>query len=696
MSEILYALIASIVSLIAAGLLFLRVQRIKVANQEVQNIGNLIHEGAMAFLKREYTVLSLFVIAVFIILIVFIDLDLLGIIGTSQGNINMSISYLLGAIGSALAGYFGMAAAVRGNSRTTEASEKSLNNGLKVAFSTGAVPGFAVVGIGLLGVSVLYMIFESPTVIAGFGFGASSVGLFARVAGGVYTKAADVGADLVGKVEAGLPEDDPRNPATIADNVGDMVGDTAGMSADLFESYAGSLIATIALAVAAGTTVLGLTAKESLTSDLVILPLIVSSIGILASIIGFFLVRTKEGASMNNLLWSFRTGIFGATILGLIGTGAYIVAKDMDFNLLWVILFGNLLGIIVGTATEYFTSYEYKPVKWMASQSETGAASVIIAGIAVGLYSTVIPAITIAAGILISFTLAGGTVEAPIMGLYGIALASVGMLSTLAITLSTDSFGPVSDNAGGIAEQAGLDPEVRERTDALDSLGNTTAATGKGISVTSAVLTSLALLATYATVAEITSLNLLNPKILVGAIIGGLLPFIFAGLTMAAVGRAAGAMIEEVRRQFREIKGLREGKKGVKPDVAKAVEISTNGALKEMIIPGTLAILAPIIVGIIPFLGPEALGSMLAGSIISGFLLAIFLNNFGGAADNAKKYIELGNHGGKGSAAHEAGVIGDTVGDPTKDTSGPALNILLKLMAMVSIVFGPLFLSVGG
>ena len=665
----------------------MRVQRINVVNEDVKNIGDLIKEGAMALLKREYTVLSMFVIAVFVILVVFIDLDIFGIIGTSQGNINMSISYLIGAAGSALAGYFGMAAAVRGNSRTTEASQKSLNNGLRVAFSTGAVPGFAVVGIGLLGVSVLYLVFESATVIAGFGFGASSVGLFARVAGGVYTKAADVGADLVGKVEAGLPEDDPRNPATIADNVGDMVGDTAGMSADLFESYAGSLIATIALAVAA---------TKSISSDLVILPIIVSSIGVIASIIGTFLVRTKEGASMNNLLWSFRIGIFGATILGLIGAGVYISAKGMDFNLLWVILFGNLLGIIVGTATEYFTSYEYKPVKWMASQSETGAASVIIAGIAVGLYSTVIPAITIAAGILISFTLAGGTVDDPIMGLYGIALASVGMLSTLAITLSTDSFGPVSDNAGGIAEQAGLDPEVRERTDALDSLGNTTAATGKGISVTSAVLTSLALLATYATVAGIDSLNLLNPKILVGAIIGGLLPFIFAGLTMAAVGRAAGAMIEEVRRQFREIKGLKEGKKGVKPDVAKAVEISTNGALKEMIVPGTLAILAPIAVGIIPFLGPEALGSMLAGSIISGFLLAIFLNNFGGAADNAKKYIEFGNHGGKGSDAHEACVIGDTVGDPTKDTSGPALNILLKLMAMVSIVFGPLFLGIGG
>ena len=687
MSEILYGVIAAVVSLLTAGILFLRVQRINVVNEDVKNIGDLIKEGAMAFLKREYTVLSMFVIAVFVILVVFIDLDIFGIIGTSQGNINMSISYLIGAAGSALAGYFGMAAAVRGNSRTTEASQKSLNNGLRVAFSTGAVPGFAVVGIGLLGVSVLYLVFESATVIAGFGFGASSVGLFARVAGGVYTKAADVGADLVGKVEAGLPEDDPRNPATIADNVGDMVGDTAGMSADLFESYAGSLIATIALAVAA---------TKSISSDLVILPIIVSSIGVIASIIGTFLVRTKEGASMNNLLWSFRIGIFGATILGLIGAGVYISAKGMDFNLLWVILFGNLLGIIVGTATEYFTSYEYKPVKWMASQSETGAASVIIAGIAVGLYSTVIPAITIAAGILISFTLAGCTVDDPIMGLYGIALASVGMLSTLAITLSTDSFGPVSDNAGGIAEQAGLDPQVRERTDALDSLGNTTAATGKGISVTSAVLTSLALLATYATVAGIDSLNLLNPKILVGAIIGGLLPFIFAGLTMAAVGRAAGAMIEEVRRQFREIKGLKEGKKGVKPDVAKAVEISTNGALKEMIVPGTLAILAPIAVGIIPFLGPEALGSMLAGSIISGFLLAIFLNNFGGAADNAKKYIELGNHGGKGSDAHEAGVIGDTVGDPTKDTSGPALNILLKLMAMVSIVFGPLFLGIGG
>jgi K(+)-stimulated pyrophosphate-energized sodium pump len=544
--------------------------------------------------------------------------------------------------------------------------------------------GFTVVGIGLIGVSVLYYLFESSTAIAGFAFGASSIALFARVGGGIFTKAADVGADLVGKVEAGLPEDDPRNPAVIADNVGDNVGDVAGMGADLFESYAGSIIATIAL---------GFAATQSITSDLVILPLIIASIGIVASILGTFLIRTKDGASMSDLLWTLRYGIFGAAILTLIGSGAYIYINEIDFNLFWVIVVGIVVGIVIGTATEYFTSYEYAPVKWIASQSETGHPSTIIAGIAVGLYSTIIPTIAIIAGIMLSFVLAGGQ-DTPILGLYGIGLAAVGMLSTLGITLATDAYGPVADNAGGIAEQAGLDPKVRERTDALDALGNTTAATGKGFAIGSAVLTALALMATYGTVAGITSLNLMDPKVLVGTIIGGLLPFVFAGLTMQAVGTAAAAMIEEVRRQFKEIPGLKEGKEGVKPDAARAVEISTTGSLKAMIIPGLLAVIAPIVVGLVPFLGPEALGGLLAGSIVSGFLLAIFMANSGGAWDNAKKYIELGNHGGKGSDAHAAAVTGDTVGDPFKDTSGPAINILMKLMAIVSIIFGPLFLSI--
>ena len=685
MSQVLFAVLAGVVALITAGLLFLRVQRNKVENDVVNGIGDLIKEGAMAFLKKEYTILSVFVLVVFAILIIFIDLDVFGFIGESHGNINMSISYLVGAIGSALAGFIGMSTAVRGNTRTANAAQSSLNKALSIAFSTGAVMGFTVVGIGLIGVGVLYYLFESPTVIAGFGFGASSIALFARVGGGIFTKAADVGADLVGKVEAGLPEDDPRNPAVIADNVGDNVGDVAGMGADLFESYAGSIIATIAL---------GFAATQSITSDLVVLPLIIASIGIVASILGTFLIRTKDGASMSDLLWTLRYGIFGAGILTLIGSGLYIYMNDIDFNLFWVIVVGIVVGIVIGTATEYFTSYEYAPVKWIASQSETGHPSTIIAGIAVGLYSTIIPTIAIVVGIILSFVLAGGTEANPIIGLYGIGLAAVGMLSTLGITLSTDAYGPVADNAGGIAEQAGLDPEVRERTDALDALGNTTAATGKGFAIGSAVLTALALMSTYGANMQISSFNLMDPKVLVGTIIGGLLPFVFAGLTMQAVGTAASAMIDEVRRQFKEIPGLKEGKEGVKPDAARAVEISTTGSLKAMIVPGLLAVIAPIVVGLVPFLGPEALGGLLAGSIVSGFLLAIFMANSGGAWDNAKKYIELGNHGGKGSDAHAAAVTGDTVGDPFKDTSGPAINILMKLMAIVSIIFGPLFLSI--
>ena len=685
MTELYLSIGAGVLALVVAAILFRMVTSRAAGGQAVQEIGALIQEGAMAFLRREYTILAGFVVIIFIILALFIDFNVTSNSTIerliSEGNLDVTgpwtaIAYLAGAVGSALAGYIGMNIAVRGNTRTATAAETGLNPALRVAFNSGAVMGLTVVGIGIIGVTALWLIFGNPNVIAGFGFGASSIALFARVGGGIYTKAADVGADLVGKVEAGLPEDDPRNPAVIADNVGDNVGDVAGMGADLFESYAGSMIATIALAWAAATTV------PDVDTPKIVLPMMLAGIGILASIIGTFIVRTKDDATMGNLLWSLRFGIFGAGALALIGTGIYIsMNESLSFNLFWVILTGLVVGQIIGTATEYFTSYEFSPVKWIAQQSQTGHPSTIIAGIAIGLYSTVIPTIAIAAGTWIAYELAG---------LYGIGLAAVGMLSTLGITLATDAYGPVADNAGGIAEQAGLDPQVRERTDSLDALGNTTAATGKGFAIGSAVLTAMALMAAYGQVIEIDSFDLLEPTVLIGALIGALLPFLFAGLTMQAVGIAAGRMIDEVRRQFREIPGLREGAPGVRPDAARAVDISTRGSLKAMILPGLIAIAAPIIVGF--FIGAHALGGMLAGSIIAGFLLAIFMANAGGAWDNAKKYIELGNFGGKGSDPHAAAVTGDTVGDPFKDTSGPAINILLKLMAVVSLIFGPLFI----
>ncbi len=685
MIELFIAIGAGVLALLVAAFLFRVVSNRPSGGHAVQEIGALIQEGAMAFLRREYTILAGFVVIIFIVLAVLIDFNVTGNSTIenliSDGNLSVTgpwtaIAYLAGAIGSALAGYIGMNIAVRGNTRTATAAESGLNPALRVAFNSGAVMGLTVVGIGIVGVTVLWLIFGNPNVIAGFGFGASSIALFARVGGGIYTKAADVGADLVGKVEAGLPEDDPRNPAVIADNVGDNVGDVAGMGADLFESYAGSIIATIALAWTAANAV------QDIDAPKIVLPMMLAGIGIFASIIGTSIIRTKDDATMGNLLWSLRFGIFGAGILALIGTGIYILMNDsLSFDLFWVILVGLVVGQVIGTATEYFTSYEFAPVKWIAQQSQTGHPSTIIAGIAIGLYSTVIPTIAIAAGIWIAYELAG---------LYGIGLAAVGMLSTLGITLATDAYGPVADNAGGIAEQAGLDPEVRERTDSLDALGNTTAATGKGFAIGSAVLTAMALMAAYGQVIDIDSFDLLQPKVLIGALVGALLPFLFAGLTMQAVGTAAGHMIEEVRRQFREIPGLREGRPGVRPDAARAVDISTRGSLKAMILPGLIAIAAPILVGL--FVGAHALGGMLAGSIIAGFLLAIFMANAGGAWDNAKKYIELGNFGGKGSDPHAAAVTGDTVGDPFKDTSGPAINILLKLMAVVSLIFGPLFI----
>jgi K(+)-stimulated pyrophosphate-energized sodium pump len=574
-----------------------------------------------------------------------------------------------------------MSIAVRANTRTATAAQDGLNPALRVAFGSGTVMGLTVTGIGLLGIVILWSIFRDPNIVAGFAFGASSIALFARVGGGIYTKAADVGADLVGKVEAGIPEDDPRNPATIADNVGDNVGDVAGMGADLFESYVGAMIASLALA-SIGAAFFSLQ-DGGFDSALLVLPMAIAGIGIITSIIGTFLVRTGPDASMGRLLWSLRTGIFGAGILALAAIALIILWLDLPFELFWVVVTGLVVGQVIGTATEYFTSYENKPTQWIAKQSETGAGSVVIAGIAMGLLSTVIPAFAIVAGILIADELAG---------LYGVALAAVGMLSTLGITLATDAYGPVADNAGGIAEQGHLDPEVRERTDALDALGNTTAATGKGFAIGSAVLTALALMVVYVTVTGIDpkDLSIVEPQVLVGMIIGGMLPFLFAALTMQAVGTAANAMIVEVRRQFREIPGLREGKEGVKPDAARAVDISTQGALKAMFLPGLIAVISPVLVGAL--VSAEALGGLLIGSIVSGFLLAIFMANAGGAWDNAKKYVELGNHGGKGTDAHAAAVAGDTVGDPFKDTSGPAINILLKLMAVVSVIFGPLFI----
>ncbi|HCE76887.1 MAG TPA: sodium-translocating pyrophosphatase [Dehalococcoidia bacterium] len=672
------ALVASIVSLAFAAFLAYQVVGKDEGSDQIRFIGKAIQEGAMAFLSREYRLLAIFVIIMAVILAVFIDLDVTGRIDrdtTPSIPVGTAIAYLVGAFGSGLAGFIGMSIAVRANTRTTVQAIQGLNPALRVAFNSGAVMGMSVVGLALLGVTIMLVVFTNDTsIVAGFGFGASSIALFARVGGGIYTKAADVGADLVGKVEQGIPEDDPRNPATVADNVGDNVGDVAGMGADLFESYVGSIIAAVALAA------VGIKVVAGSELELQTFPLLVASIGIIASIIGTFLVRTGEGADMGRLLWSLRTGIFAAGALVLIGTGVLITVLNLSFDLFWVVLIGLVAGQLIGTASEYYTSYEYSPTKKLAEQSETGPATIMIGGLGLGMISTVAPGIVIIVAMWLSFEVAG---------LYGVALAAVGMLSTLGITLATDAYGPVADNAGGIAEQAGLDPEVRERTDALDSLGNTTAATGKGFAIGSAVLTALALMAAYAQVVGITVFNIMDVKVMMGLIIGAIMPFLFAALTMQAVGRAAYAMVQEVRRQFREIKGLLEGTADA--DYARAVDISTKGAMKEMVIPGLIAVAVPIIVGAI--LGPEALGGLLIGSIATGFLFAIMMANAGGAWDNAKKYIEAGHFGGKGSDEHSAAVVGDTVGDPFKDTSGPALNILLKLMTIVALVFGPLFIG---
>ncbi len=668
MVPIILAIVAGGVALLFAAFTAMRVLKADPGNEQVRAIGDAIREGSNAFLRREYMALVPFVVVVAIVLGVLIDWLTLGEVIPKT-----AISYLAGTICSAVAGLVGMSVAVRANVRTATAAIQGLNPALRIAFSSGTVMGVTVVGIGLLGVTILYAIFQDITVVAGFGFGASSIALFARVGGGIFTKAADVGTDLVGKIEAGIPEDDPRNPGVIADNVGDNVGDVAGMGADLFESYVGSIIAAIALA--------GVTSYNAGTA---MLPLLLAAAGILAAILGTFVVRSGERADFGQLLWALRRGIFASAILVAIFALIIVLVMDsLELKLFWIILVGLVAGLVIGLSTEYYTSYDYAPVRQIAESTQTGAATVIISGIAIGMISTIIPLIAIAVTILVAFELAG---------FYGVALAGVGLLSTLGITLATDAYGPVADNAGGIAEQAGLPPEVRERTDALDALGNTTAATGKGFAIGSAALTSLALLAAYAVAAGLgeSGINLLTHTTLVGLLIGAMLPFVFSALTMKAVGRAAMEIVNEVRRQFREIPGIMDGTG--KPDYARCVDISTKGALKEMIVPGLMAVVVPIATGFI--LGREALGGLLIGAVGSGFMLAIMMATAGGAWDNAKKYVELGNYGGKGSDAHKAAVEGDVVGDPFKDTSGPSLNILLKLMAIVSLVFAPVFLKV--
>lgn len=659
--ELLYvAAIVGGLALLFALFLANRVNKMDAGTDRMKEIASYIHEGSMAFLKREYRYIAIFAVVLFIILTVAPGL-----------GIKTALSFLLGAFFSVLAGYFGMQVATKANVRTANAARVSgMNKALSIAFSGGAVMGMSVVGLGLIGVSVLYLIFKDATIITGFGLGASSIALFGRVGGGIYTKAADVGADLVGKVEAGIPEDDPRNPAVIADNVGDNVGDVAGMGSDLFESYVGSIISAITL----GALIYGING--------VLFPVIMAAVGILASIIGSFFVKGDEKSDPHKAL---KNATYVSGIIVIVAT--YFLAKyflgdiseSKGFGEFIAIIAGLIVGIAIGQFTEIYTSSDYKSVKKIAQQSETGPATTIISGLAVGMYSTALPVVGIIAAILIAYRFAG---------IYGIALAAVGMLSIVGITVAVDAYGPISDNAGGIAEMAGLPKEVRAITDKLDSVGNTTAAIGKGFAIGSAALTALALFASYSQAVGLTKIDLLDPDVIAGLFLGGAAPYLFSALTMEAVGTAANQMIEEVRRQFRTIPGIMEGT--AKPDYATCVDISTTAALKQMIVPALLAVVLPLGTGFL--LGSEALGGLLAGATVSGVLMAIQMANSGGAWDNAKKYIESGEHGGKGSDAHKAAVVGDTVGDPYKDTSGPSINILIKLMTIVSLVFAPLFM----
>ena len=634
-------------------------------NERMQEIANAIAEGASAFLTSEYKILAIFISALFLLIGFFIDW------GTA-------VCFVTGAIFSILAGFFGMRVATKANVRTAQAAKESgMNRALAVAFSGGSVMGMSVVGLGLLGCSLFYLITRNAGILFGFSLGASSIALFARVGGGIYTKAADVGADLVGKVEVGIPEDDPRNPAVIADNVGDNVGDVAGMGADLFESYVGAVVSALSLGLVSKSLQQFTVNGFSLGA---LYPLVVAALGIAASIAATFFVRGKDSSNPHKAL---NMGSYVAA--GIVALGSVVLSLLFFHSIYYAmaIIAGLLVGLIIGKVTEIYTSEDYSFVKRIADQAETGSATTIITGIAVGMMSTWVPILLICVGIFLSYKFTDD--------LYGIALAAVGMLSTTGITVAVDAYGPIADNSGGIAEMSGLDPHVREITDKLDAVGNTTAAMGKGFAIGSAALTALALFVSYAQAVGLQGINILTDRVVIGLLIGGMLPFVFSAITMDSVSKAAYKMIEEVRRQFREIPGILEGTG--KPQYGICVSISTRAALHEMIVPGIMAVAVPLIVGLL--FGTEALGGLLAGSLVTGVLLAIFMSNSGGAWDNAKKYIEEGHHGGKGSSAHKSAVVGDTVGDPFKDTSGPSINILIKLMTVVSLVFAPLFSSIG-